>query len=411
MPSAQVIDINPNPRTELTPLEKTLNQFSQRHVENQRQAQESTALEDIYKKYQQEGTNISDHLFNINKDARLSPTTKVQLANQAVQMQKINGQLQKEAQQNLEKEKESESVLGALEKERGLAPGTLSPYKSDIKLAEQISRPQKESKQNQADRPIDEDQLARIEHVRSKPEYAKASGPEKYRMLTAAGVSQANSKSEADIATAQEKVDAAKEKAQKAEEHLYHKETEKFDEEINKNASGAKNQLSAIKDSRKALDKGASQPASLANIFRSFGSIGQTISNALLTEDQAVLQASIPAFLEGRKELFGVRLSDADLKLLQDKLPDIGKSKEANTAILNIMERAANASILKQKIASEIKKNNKGLRGIDFRDQVNEKFDELMLPVQIITPRGHEVEIPTYQLSDALISGAKVKNE
>jgi hypothetical protein len=141
------------------------------------------------------------------------------------------------------------------------------------------------------------------------------------------------------------------------------------------------------------------------------GAVGEKISNALISADEATIQASIPAFLEGRKELFGIRLSDADLRLLQDKLPDIGKSKEANTAILNLMQKTAQGSVLKANIAKEIKKKNGGLRPIGFRDMVDEVFNQSMQPVRMISPSGYEVFIPSYQVQDALNAGGKLQNE
>jgi hypothetical protein len=408
MPSAQVIDVNPNPRTQLTSLEKTLGAFSARNRQNQVQQAESDALSEIYRKYQNEGSQIEDVIFKINQDINISPSMKVQAANQAVQMGKINAELQRQAAKELQESQKNKGIVADLESRRGLSPGSLAAYESDPKMAEQISR---EPTRTQASKPIDEDQLKRLEEVRADPEYQKAPLAKKYQLLTKNKISKENADAEVKYAAEEEKLAAEQLKLDKAEQRIFHKESEKFDEEVSKSANSAKNQLSAIKDTRKAIESGNVGPNSLANMFRGLGAIGDKISSALITGDEATVQASIPAFLEGRKELFGVRLSDADLRLLQDKLPDIGKSTEANTAILNLMEKTAQASILKSNIAKDIKKANGGLRPLGFRDEVEEVFNQMMELVKIISPSGYEIYIPAYQVSDALDAGGKLEDE
>jgi len=142
------------------------------------------------------------------------------------------------------------------------------------------------------------------------------------------------------------------------------------------------------------------------------GTIGDKIANAILNKDQATVLSSIPYLIEGWKDVFGVRLSDKDLQLIQDKLPDIGKSEEANFAILNVMKKYAQMSKLRHQIAQEIKKQNKGLRPLGYADKVETKFQDMMQPVKVINPHnGNLIEIPAYQVSDAIKSGATLYNE
>lgn len=200
--------------------------------------------------------------------------------------------------------------------------------------------------------------------------------------------------------------------ALRKEEIEFHKETQKYDEDLLKNTRIAKNQQETIKSIGKAIDSGNVKPGSWANIFKGFGTIGDKLSNAILNSDEATLQASIPALLEGWKEVFGVRLSDADLRVLQDKLPDIGKSPDVNKSILKIMSKYSEMTLLRQKIASEIKKNNKGLRPLGYVEQIEERFDEMQKPVKVINPRtGNTIEIPAHKVSDAINSGARLANE
>jgi hypothetical protein len=262
----------------------------------------------------------------------------------------------------------------------------------------------KEDKGTQASRPIDPKQREILDKVRDDPEYQKAPAKEKYKMLTSAGLSRENAETEYEIEKDQE------ERTQK-ERELFHKETEKYDEDLSKATRAAKTQISAIDDTIKSIKSGNVKPSSAANVFRFFGDIGKKISDALLNKDQATLNASIPAFLEGRKELFGVRLSDADLRLLQDKLPDIGKSVEVNMQIMKLMKKYAQQSLLRGQIAADIKAKNGGYRPARYADLIEDEFDEMTRPIDVIDPEGNKVSIPHYLVGAALKKGGKLAKE
>jgi hypothetical protein len=169
-----------------------------------------------------------------------------------------------------------------------------------------------------------------------------------------------------------------------ASEHdiKFHQESADFEKSVNTHANTAKRQLPLIENGIKSVTEGKINPGSLANVFNYFGEAGKKIGNALLSKDEAALLASVPEFLEGRKELFGVRLSDADLEILQDKLPDIGKSKEANLAILDLMKRAAERAIRLQKVSEDVlEKKGRSYRGgklrpLGYEREVIKAFDE-----------------------------------
>jgi hypothetical protein len=166
------------------------------------------------------------------------------------------------------------------------------------------------------------------------------------------------------------------------EDILFHQESSEFEKGVTKNASVARKQIPLIETNIKNVKEGKIKPHSLANIFSALGERGKKIANALLSGEEAALNASIPEFLEGRKELFGVRLSDADLKLLEDKLPHIGKSKEANLAILDLMKRAAQRALQLEKVSQDVlekkgvqRKGGK-LRPLGYEREVMKAFDE-----------------------------------
>lgn len=272
-----------------------------------------------------------------------------------------------------------------------------------------LTKPTREPVIPLAAKPTDPEQLRRIQEVRNSPEYKKASPGRVYQLMLDNNVSSS-------LAEKESQTRAEDQKLEHAEKVMFHKESEKYDEEIQSAVKGAKNQLEAIKDSEKALNSGNVKPSSLANIFSHFGETGKAIAKAIQNKDQATISASIPAFLEGRKELFGVRLSDADLRLLQDKLPDIGKSVEVNKTILGLMKRYSEMSLLRADIAADIKREHENYRPPGFPDLVEKRFDEMTELVEMIVPdpknpNGRKVSIPAYKVTAALKKGARLANE
>lgn len=201
-------------------------------------------------------------------------------------------------------------------------------------------------------------------------------------------------------------------KQDRKEQLKFHDDTAKYDAKLMDSASKAQNQLSSIMDIEEAVDSNNVSPMSLSNMFRSFGEKGRAFSDAILNKDEATILANIPYLLEGWKDVFGIRLTDADLKLLEGKLPGIGKSKEANKAIISVMKKYAKQAELKNTIGDEIKEANNGLRPLGYDRKVEKRFKEMTESVKIINPRnGRVIEIPAYELSAAMKSGAKLANE
>ena len=315
-------------------------------------------------------------------------------------------------QQTGEELQGKKALLTAIEEQRGLKPGSLSGFLHKPELAEQVTRPSKEPKKTQASQPIDSEQLRIIKSVRNSPEYKSADGLGKYQLMTDAGISKENAQVEADIATKQADISTKSTQEQRKEAIKFHDETKDYDTKLLNEYKVSKKQNEIIKDVEKALDSGQVNPRSLANVFKGMGAVGDKLSEGLLNKNEAVIKSAIPEFLEGRKELFGVRLSDADLRLLQDKMVDIGKTPEANKAILRLMKKYAKAANLRYKIGKEIKGTNSDLRPLGYADKIEERYDQMMTPVKIRNPAtGNVVEIPGYEASDYINAGGELVNE
>jgi len=419
MPSAQVINLNPEQRTESTSLEKTLMAFGKRKRENETDLEETDALKEIYGKYQSDGRNLENALMSIQTRPGISPTTRVNTAKQLMEFQNHNNEMQKKSLQDLNKANEIESnrrQIAGLEQMRGLDPGSGSSFENDPKMFEQVSRPARGTAPlgGLSGTPLSSQEADSIETVLS--ENRDASAEQLEVAFNRAGIAPGRTGKiiESRRRTEEQNVKTKSEdkKINRKEQLEFHKESQKYDEELNKSTKIAKNQIDTIKIINQSIGSGNVKPNSVANLFKGFGVLGDKISNAYLNGDQAALQASIPALLEGWKEVFGVRLSDADLRILQDKLPGLGNSLEANKAILKVMTKYSKMALLRSKIGLEIKEKNGGLRPLNYANKIEQRYDEMVQPVRIINPKtGREITIPAFELGDALDAGGTLVQE
>lgn len=250
MPQLQVVDLNPNPRTETTPLEKTLSSFANRYNENRKEQRESDALTQIYDEFKQDGDNLTNTLKAIQTRPGISPTTRVNTVNQLLKFQEHNSNLQKTAAKNIEtqtkaqaatekaaaekveKEKKAEnnrSILADIEVKRGLEKGSLAPYEDNISLAERTTRPAKEGKINQADRTTEPDQLRRMDEVENMPEFQNATLSQKDRLYARNGVSNANRDAALKPLYEEQKINAKmQESSYKAQEGFINEVTDRY---------------------------------------------------------------------------------------------------------------------------------------------------------------------------------------
>lgn len=332
---------------------------------------------------------------------------------QNILQSRLQSELRREQEQELKKQETRQKTVGPIfgkisrgeditpEEESMLTPQELKDVHTVRAAYERANKPKAPLASEQ---PITPEQLKLMQQVRNEPGFDELNEVEQYRKYIDSGVSPINAERES-------KLTSGISERKRAEQIQFHKEGEKYDEDLFKQTKIAKKQIDTIKDITKSVNSGKVTPLSLANIFKGLGKIGDKISEALINKDEATLLASIPQLLEGWKEIFGVRLSDADLKVLQDKLPSIGKSAEANKAILKILSKYAEMTLLRSTIAREIKELNNGLRPLGYADKIEQRFDEMVVPVKIINPKnGKEIEIPAYKVSDAIKAGAKLAN-
>lgn len=114
---------------------------------------------------------------------------------------------------------------------------------------------------------------------------------------------------------------------------------------INDGSNAADATLKTVKEARDAIEKGGGD-LSGSNL------LGKMIPWFKSGETATLENASVELF-KHFKQIFP-RMTNVDVGLIEDVLPAVGKSREANNAILDIYESAGNLAKEKQRIADEL---------------------------------------------------------
>lgn len=359
MPSAQVIDLNPNPRTELTPLEKTLGGFSKRMRENQVEQDESDALKEIYSQYQADGKNLERTIQEISTKPGISPTTRVNTVKQLMEFQKHNTELQKQAK----KEASDRAKVADLERRRNLSPGSLAAYEDDPKMAEQVTR---DTKKTQASQPIDEDQLKRIEHTLSMADFNDKSPSEQNLALIRNGVSKENAKAVIDPRIEEAKLDNER-------GSVLRKEQAKMDINF---ADEQTNKAKELFGRQEVLDQAA--------VLNEEGVTGQPWDQAMqkigllqYTSDGYRVFTSLAKDAvknQNIKSVIGSQISQMEFGFFRDATINPSFSKEANRQIIKKEGLALRYEKLYSDITQKLIQQNGGEIPERLQAKVNEEF-------------------------------------
>lgn len=163
----------------------------------------------------------------------------------------------------------------------------------------------------------------------------------------------------------------------------------------------------------------------LANVFKD----RPLLEGLFSTPEREIFKSAGITQFEGMKEVFGVRLSDADLAVAATKVMSPEKSPEANRAIAEFWDFSDKMKVEEANIAREIKKQNGGFLPIDWRERTHDIMQErfgdeaeritkaaaneggskplkvVNGKVEIITPDGPRVWVPENQIKTALLNG------
>lgn len=175
---------------------------------------------------------------------------------------------------------------------------------------------------------------------------------------------------------AEKKAAATREAGLRKEKFEIHKSFQKADEDIEHGAKSAQNRMRAFNTMRKGLASGKLKPTQFENLATT-ALKGTRWENYFKNKERAEFEAASLEAYEGMKDMFGVRLSDADLQLASGKVPDPTKSKDANESIIDFLEFKDKMKLAEQQVADEIKAENGGFRPIDYTSQIRKRMQEL----------------------------------
>jgi hypothetical protein len=196
----------------------------------------------------------------------------------------------------------------------------------------------------------------------------------------------------------------------------------KFDEELNKQHSNSAKERIALNQIEKSVNSGDIGPNTLTN-FAQNTLKGTWLEHAFDSKESSNFQAALPQLLGGFESIFKRGLTDRDLKLILDKLPSIGKTKEANLASVQFLRKILDLNDKKFAIAQEIKKENKGFKKIDYVDEIerrdeerygneiNRLFADSTDSVRMIAPDGGKMTVPREDVQKMLDLEARIIND
>lgn len=176
--------------------------------------------------------------------------------------------------------------------------------------------------------------------------------------------------------------------------------SEKYLEEAREKYQRAQQFKPVFAELRDTITQGGADAFSggnLANIGSKMGGfLGGTlesIGKALESGETGKFKALSKRLLDEMKDIFGGQIRVKELEVFLSMLPEIGKSKEANMASLDVLERLSEASSMFYETAQEIIQENNGKIPTNLADRVQKKLGPVMSDIanQInFTTKGFE---------------------
>lgn len=396
-------------------------QYAEQSQQQQMQTQQRQKMDTLGKQY------------GINNLGSYAPEIQKEIIGQKLrgeneelaQQQSFRSRIIQENQNRLKEENELQkrkSIVRDLEKRRGLAEGSLEAYENDPKMAEVISRPQKEPTKTQASQPIDPQQLSLIESVRDNPKYANASPLEKYQMMTSKGVSKENAKAEADIAAEQAKPSMFESEASK----LAAKSSSEVRDSIVREYEGSvSSDLRIDKMMKDAKSGKLSTPLMIKTL--DFLGLPLSVLRNPTTEEYAKLQND---YVRDVSKIFPGAIKNFEIESYLKTIPTLLNSDEGKVLVGNNIKLINKAVKTKYSAMKDILKENQGVvpRNLDIavNDRIRDELEEIREnfingiseALDIAGPKipmkdkdGNIYDINTKDIEDAIKEGLIIYNE
>lgn len=190
----------------------------------------------------------------------------------------------------------------------------------------------------------------------------------------------------------EEKLDIAKQKLalqkEQFEKKISAKEQENIDKEtlpeykeIVKNAKAAKDNERRLNRMEQLNEKGDLNFGAFSSVLKGLGEHFGIDVSSLMTADEQEFDKLSADFIKNAKDVFGARITDADLRAFLKTVPTLSQSKEGRRRVIKSLRVGNAAAKAKKDAMDEIIKENNGKRPRNLEllveERVNPILDEL----------------------------------
>lgn len=176
--------------------------------------------------------------------------------------------------------------------------------------------------------------------------------------------------------------------SEKGREELSKKDIEesgKYLKEVREKYQRAQTLKPVFNELRDTVRAGGTDALSWGNLADLGGKMGGFLGNtvgavgkSLESGETGKFRALSKKLLDEMKDIFGGQIRVKELEVFLSMLPEIGKSKEANLAAIDVLERLSEASSMFYDTAQEIIQKNNGKIPKDLADKVQKKLKPVL---------------------------------
>lgn len=155
----------------------------------------------------------------------------------------------------------------------------------------------------------------------------------------------------------------------KAREHAF-KETKDERADIINKAKGAREDLNRLGRIKKLDKEGKIQPALLHSALKLVGLDIPSLQNA----DTQELEKLSTDFLKGAKNVFGSRITNADLTAFMKTVPSLAQTKEGRSRVIRNLELLKKGELLRDQALRDVLKENKNIPPLNLMQEVEDRI-------------------------------------
>jgi hypothetical protein len=353
MPQLQVVDFGEDPLA--TAARKFGSGFGETMNKNYEETKRNDAVSRVLSQYEP-GISKTDFLKRTLNERDLPLETRAGIFDTFNKLQKE----EKEEAAKLEKEQQLTKSAQTVAMKHGFTPEEAANIRPEhVPLI---------AKMNKQSTKIDP---KRVEAFTNDPRFLTSNDPEYYKLAAEYEIptSDANALNTHRKKT-QDKIDADTSLTAKERMQYYSPYVQKIEED----ADQAQNRQVSFARAKELLATGKVGPDNWNNFLASYFKEDSPIGNLLQHPENAEFQRLAYESIIGTRQDFGVRLTDSDLKVVQNKIISTNKTPEANMRIINFTSLQDRGAIEKARITNEILEENNGIPPTNFRQILNKRM-------------------------------------